>query len=160
MVAEPVPVFVSVICCETLPPIASGPKFKLLTELVSVADPVPPLVVPVPLAVMVVGELVASLTMENVADTAPAACGLKLIVAVRLPPAGIVDELLTPLTVKLMEEPVTFTAVIVAAPVPVLVSVTCCEEVLPTATEPKFKEPGETPSAAEEVVPESFVTKL
>lgn len=152
IVADPVPVFVRVTCCETLPPIATGPKFRLVAEALIVGDPVP-----VPLALIVAGELAASLTIENVAEAAPAACGLKLIVTVRLPPAGIVDEFPSPVRGKLLDAPVTFTALIVAAPVPVLLTVTCCEELLPTAIEPKFKEADETLSVAEDAEPFEFV---
>lgn len=49
--------------------------------------------------------------------------------------------------------PVTVMPLMVAVAVPVLVSVTCCEALLPVVTEPKFKLVAETLIAAEVPVP-------
>jgi hypothetical protein len=68
MVAVAVPVLVSVTCCEALLPVNSEPKLTLVLEALSVAEGA----VPVPLAVMFVGEFVALLAIEIVAASAPA----------------------------------------------------------------------------------------
>ena len=66
MVAVAVPVFVIVTCCDALLPVVTEPKLRLVLDALSVA------VAPVPLAVMVVGEFVALLAIEIVAESAPA----------------------------------------------------------------------------------------
>lgn len=73
MVAVAVPVFVSTICCDELLPTVTEPKPRVEADALIVADPEPAAVVPVPVAAIVVGEFVASLATENVADNAPAA---------------------------------------------------------------------------------------
>lgn len=73
-----------------------------------------------------------------------------------MPPDGIVVEAETPEYEKLLEAPVTVTPLMVAAPVPVLLMVTCWEEALPTCTEPKVSAAGEMLSVAETVDPVLF----
>ena len=62
---------VSVICCEVLLPTGTEPKLRVVADASSVAEP-PPEVVPVPLTAIVVGEFVALLATETVAESAPA----------------------------------------------------------------------------------------
>ena len=71
MVAVAVPVLVSVTCCDALAPVATEPKVRLVADALIVAEP-PPGDVPVPLAVMIVGEFVAVVTREIVAESAAA----------------------------------------------------------------------------------------
>ncbi|HZU22092.1 MAG TPA: hypothetical protein VE998_04610 [Terriglobales bacterium] len=130
-------------------PVLTLPKESEPGETVMVGEPLPPPLTPVPLAVIVAGELEASLTIEAVAESEPVVCGVNVTVAVNLAPAAMVAELPTPLTEKLLEAPVTLTALMVAAPVPVFVMVTCCELLLPTATDPKVRLAGDTARVAE-----------
>jgi hypothetical protein len=153
IVAVAVPVLVSTSGCDVLLPTVADPKLRVEVEALSVAEPEPLADVPVPLAATVVGELVASLATENVADNAPAVCGVKLTVTVSLPPAGIVVEFEMPEYEKLLEAPVTPTPLMIAVPVPVLLMVTCWEEVLPTCTEPKVNVLGDALSVAEAARP-------
>lgn len=92
MVAVALPVFVNVTCCDVLLPTATDPKFKL------VADELMVMVVPVPLAVMVVGEFVALLEIEIVADSVVALCGVNVTVAVAVAPGAMVEPFATPVT--------------------------------------------------------------
>lgn len=55
-------------------------------------------VVPVPLTATVVGAFLASLAIEIVALRAPALCGVKVMVALALAPAAMVEPLAIPLT--------------------------------------------------------------
>lgn len=91
-VAVAVPVLVSVTCCEALLPVVTEPKFKLDAERLIAA------VVPVPLAVMVAGELVALLAIVIVAASGDAVCGVNLMVAVFDVPTAIVSPVAMPLT--------------------------------------------------------------
>jgi hypothetical protein len=92
MVAVAVPVLVSVTCCEVLLPTAIEPKFRIVGEALSVAE------VPVPDAVITVGEFVALLAIEIVAESAAALCGANVTVAMAVAPGAIVEPLAIPVT--------------------------------------------------------------
>ena len=94
-VSVPVPVLLIVIVFTVEVPVFTLPKSSEAgdTLMIGLGG-----VVPVPLAVMVVGELVALLAIEIVAESAAALCGENVIVAVAVAPGAIVEPLAIPLT--------------------------------------------------------------
>jgi hypothetical protein len=92
---------------------------------------------PVPDTLIVAGEFVALLTIETEPLAAPAAVGAKITVTVTDWFGVKVSPDVTPLAVKLAL--LTFTAEIVTLELPVLVSDTLCELLLPSLMLPKLK---------------------
>lgn len=92
IVAVALPVLVSVTCFDELLPTAIEPKLRLVGDALIVAA------VPVPFAVIVVGEFVALLAIEMVAESAAALCGANVTVAVAEAPAAIVVPFAIPVT--------------------------------------------------------------
>jgi len=145
-----VPEFISVIVWEPLLPTKTFPKLKLagLAE----RDPW----VPEPVKAIVDGEPGALLVIE-IDPVAPvvAEAGVNVELKLVLCPAfRVKGRAAKPLTPK--PEPKGFMAVIVRAVLPVLLSETLCEPVLPTATLPKFTLVGEMVSCGCACVPVPF----
>jgi hypothetical protein len=92
---------------------------------------------PVPDKLTVEGEFVALLVIATEPVTAPAVVGAKVTVTVTAWFGVSVSPDVTPLTVK--PAPLTFTPEIVTLELPVLVSDTLCELLLPSFTLPKLK---------------------
>jgi hypothetical protein len=91
IVAVAFPVLVSVTCFDVLLPTAIAPKLRLVEEALIAAA------VPVPFAVIVIGELVALLAIEIVAESAAADCGVNVTVSVALAPGAMDAPLAMPL---------------------------------------------------------------
>lgn len=89
-----------------------------------------------PLNGITTGEPGALLVIESVPDALPAACGANVAVSVAFCPGFTVAGRLRPFAEK--PAPDADAAEIVSAAVPVLLSVTDCEPVAPTATFPKL----------------------
>ena len=85
----------SVTCCEALLPVVTEPKLTVVGEAVSVAEAG---AAPVPDAEIVVGEFVALLAMEIVAESAPVLWGANVTFKVALAPAAMVEPLASPVT--------------------------------------------------------------
>jgi hypothetical protein len=98
--------------------------------------------VPVPFSATVAVEFEALLTTDKLPLTVPAVVGVNFTENEALLPAATVSGRVCPLTVK---PAAGFTAVIVTDAVPA-VTVSVCEALLPTDTEPKLSEPGLTVS--------------
>lgn len=103
-------------------------------------------VVPEPLSVTVVGELVALLTNETVPLAVPLLNGAKVTVTVWLEPAANVNGKLSPLRLK--PDPIRLAEETVTAELPVLLSVTALLAELPTTTEPYDSDVGEADRSA------------
>jgi hypothetical protein len=93
-----------------------------------------------PDSVMVAGEFVALLVTVTLPDTPPAVVGVKTTLRVAVWPAVKVSGGVRPLELK--PEPEVVIWEILTLELPVLVSVTDCELVLPKGTFPKLKEAG------------------
>jgi hypothetical protein len=93
IVAVAPPVLVSVTCCEALLPVRTEPNVRDVVDALRVAT------APLPLAAMEVGEFVALLATETVAERAPALCGANVTVRVAVAPAAMV----APFAIPLME---------------------------------------------------------
>ena len=94
-VSVPVPVLLSVMVFTVEVPVFTLPKSSDAGDTVMIGFGG---IVPVPLAAIVVGEFVALLTMEIVAESAVALCGANVIVKFALAPAAMVAPLAIPLT--------------------------------------------------------------
>ena len=89
------PEFVTVIVFTVDVPVLTLPKASDAGETVIAGFDA---AIPVPLAVMTAGELLALLAIEIVAESAAAVCGANVMVATALAPAAMVDPLAMPLT--------------------------------------------------------------
>jgi hypothetical protein len=93
--------------------------------------------VPVPETEMLIGEFVALLVTVTVPETAAVDAGVNLTVSAAVCPAPIVCPADTP--DELNPAPVALTVPIITVELPLFVSVTGCELLLPIATLPKIK---------------------
>ena len=144
MVTLELPALVSVTLWAPLAPAVMFPKFKVAAlELRSAAA-----ATPVPLTETVLGVLEALLMTDTLPLTAPVAFGANTIVKVDCLPAATVMGSVAPV----IENPlaVVLACVTVRAEPPGLDTVTDCETVPPTATDPKFTDAGATEIAAAE----------
>lgn len=129
MVTATLPLLVSVISCAPLLPTNTLPKAT--GEGLAANWPC----TPVPVSGIATGEPGALLVIERVPDALPAACGVNVAVNVALCPGLIVAGSVKPLAEN--PAPDADAAEIVNVAVPVLLNVTACEPVVPTATFPK-----------------------
>src|SRR5438045_1767678 len=95
IVAVTFPVLVSVTCCDALVPVVTEPKLAVVGEAVSVAEAG---AAPVPDAEIVVGEFVALLAMEIVAESVTLLCGANVTFKIALPLAYTTPSDLSPVT--------------------------------------------------------------
>jgi len=130
-----VPVLVMVTVCELLmEPTVMVPNERLVADRVTGGFGV----VPVPLSVMVCGEVAAPSLMVTAAVSAPETVGAKWPWMVQLAPAARLVPQLFAKTKEDVSAPVSVMLVIDNAEFPLLVSVTVCElPVEPTFTDPK-----------------------
>jgi hypothetical protein len=132
------PAFVSVTLNMLLFPIATFPKLKL--DAVDVSSAVAP--IPVPLKETMLGEVETSLMTETSPASAPAAFGEKTTSNVACFPASIVRGSEMPLIATPVA--VVLACVTVRLDPPGFDIVTDCDAVLPTATDPKLTDAGNT----------------
>jgi hypothetical protein len=130
MVTLPVPVLLRTMVCDVLLFTTTLPKAILAGEAESCS------VTPVPLKPTVSGDPAALLVMLTLPLSLPVAAGAKVAVKGVDCPAESVSGTVSPLRLKPV--PVADAAVTVTLAVPVLVSVTVCASLLPTATLPKL----------------------
>src|SRR5580698_9870479 len=130
MVTVALPPFVSVMVCELFVPVATLPNAAVVGVAASCAC------VPVPLKLIVVGELGALLTIEMLPLTLPADVGANFALNVVLSPAPKVSGVVNPLMLR--PAPDTVALEIVRLAVPEFVNVMDWVPLLPTATDPKL----------------------
>ena len=123
---EELPELVSVTSCVEVLPALTLPKLRLLGLTVSVCVEARLL----PLRAMVAGEFAAVLTSDRLPVTVPADCGTNSTLNEVVWPAATVIGNESPLVLNPL--PVTFACVIVRLAVPVLLTCTACELVLPS----------------------------
>jgi hypothetical protein len=140
IVTVALPPFVSVTVCELLVPVVTLPNAVLAGVAASCGC------VPVPLKLIVVGELGALLTIEMLPLALPADVGANLALNVVLSPAPNVTGVVIPVVLK--PAPVTVTAEIVTVAVPPFVRVMVCELLVPVATLPNAVLVGDAASCA------------
>jgi hypothetical protein len=138
MVKLPEPPLMMVMVCELLVPVETLPKAALEGVAEICGE------VPVPLMAMVSGEFGALLTMEMVPLALPPVVGANWAVNEVLWPAPRLSGVEIPVMVK--PEPEAAACETVKEAEPLLVKVTVCEPLLPTATEPKVMFDGLAPS--------------
>jgi hypothetical protein len=130
IVSVAVPVFVSVSACVFVCPSTTLPKLKVDGVTLN------PACTPVPLKLIVNGEPLALLVTVTVPVAFPAAVGVNFAVKLKVWEGASVAGVLTP--VRLNPVPLTVMLEIVAAAVPVFVSVINWLALLPVETLPKF----------------------
>jgi hypothetical protein len=130
IVTVALPPFVRLTLCELLVPVVTLPKAAVVGVAASCGC------VPVPLRLIVVGELGALLAIEILPLALPAVVGENCAVNVVLCPAPKVCGVLKPL--MLIPAPDVVTPDIATLAEPEFVSVMDCVPLLPTATDPKF----------------------
>src|ERR1700683_1705934 len=131
------PVFVSVEVCELDVFTVCVPKLKLA----GLADSVCVAVMPVPVRLMVIDEGVPFVVSRIDPFTAPAPVGANTALKGRLPPAAIVDDVVSP--VMLIPAPDTVTLEKGSVILPLLCRVIGCELMFPTITFEKLALVGE-----------------
>ena len=141
------PVFVKEALRLLLLPTFTLPKLRF--DVLNVSSRVP--ATPVPLKVIMSGELGALLVSETEPVTDPPTVGVKTTLNVACEPVGIVSGVPRPVIVK--PAPDTVACEITTLAVPLFVKLIVCELLLPVETFPKAAVPGTAPSCAWAPVP-------
>jgi hypothetical protein len=154
IVSAPLPELVRVtLCAELVVPTCCWPKLRLVGEKLTAGA----VATPVPLSATVCGEAGALSVTETLAPRDPAALGVKVTEIEQLEPAASVEGLSGQVFVCAKSPafvPVIPIELIVRAPVPVLVRVTLCAElVVPTSCWPKLRLVGENVTAGAGATP-------
>lgn len=136
------PVFVKEALRLLLLPTFTLPKLRF--DVLNVSSRVP--ATPVPLKVIMSGELGALLVSETEPVTDPPTVGVKTTLNVACEPVGIVSGVPRPVIVK--PAPDTVACEITTLAVPLFVKLIVCELLLPVETFPKAAVPGTAPSCA------------
>jgi hypothetical protein len=132
------PVFVSFTSCVVVVPTRTFPKLKFVALAESFIDDA----TPVPVNLIVIGAALASLVMETLPESAPAAVGLNAIVKFILEPAAIVAGAVSPDILKPAPEMVVLE--IARSAVPVFDTFIGWVDSVLTVTLPKLAEEGVT----------------